>query len=219
MRVMQIFKKEKAVVELARSHVDSVTECVRGATATVKAYLDGDAEAVASCAKAVDESETAADIQRREIGDLLYAGAYLPAIREDIFFVVDTIDVVAGMAESCCDFFMDQRPDIPTEFNDDFDKLMDLTLDTAQALRRTLRAFFKKKGKTETVRERAMEVSKLESRIDDVESSLTRRIFASDLDIGHKVHLRNAVAHIVRISDRAEDASEQVELVSMKALV
>ena len=195
---MLIFKKEKEVVELARDHVDSVTECVRGAVATVKAYLDGDTESVAASAKAVDEAETEADRLRRKIGDLLYAGAYLPAIREDIFFVVDTVDVVAGMAESCCDYFMDQRPEIPAEYNEDFEKLMDLTLETAQALRRTLRAFFKKRGKSDTVRERATEVSKLESSIDDVESALTRRIFASDLIIGHKLHLRSGVAHIVR---------------------
>lgn len=216
---MLIFKKEKQVVSLAREHRENTTSCVRGAVVTVRAYLAGQMDEAKRAAAEVDADETRADSRRREIGDLLYSGAYLPAFREDIYQIINAVDEVANAAESCCDFFVDQCPDIPAELSADYVATVDGCLATFMELRTALKIFFKPKGKTGPLREHAQEVGKLESLVDDKESALTAQIFRSSLEIGQKLHLRQAVVHIVRISDRIEDACDQVELVSMKALV
>lgn len=216
---MLIFKKEKQVVGLAREHMNSATDCVRGTVETVSACLAGNADEALRVATAVDQAETAADMRRREIGDLLYSGAYLPAIRDDVYHIIDAVDEVANVAESCCDFFVDQSPDVPAELHDAFVAATEASLATFLELRRALKAFYKPKGEIETLRAHAKQVGKLESLVDEKESALTRQIFASSLETGHKLHLRRAVEHIVRISDRAEDACDQLERVSMKSLV
>jgi uncharacterized protein Yka (UPF0111/DUF47 family) len=55
--------------------------------------------------------------------------------------------------------------------------------------------------------------------VDKVEWDLTREIFTSSLDWGHKVHLRLCLHTIVEISDRAEDAADQLELAVIKSRV
>ena len=60
--------------------------------------------------------ETQADLIRHEIRNKLYYGAYMPLLREDIYKLVECIDMVANSAEKCCDFFLNQRPVIPDFF-------------------------------------------------------------------------------------------------------
>ena len=65
----------------------------------------------------------------------------------------------------------------------------------------------------------ANKVGRKESDVDKIEWDLTRQIFTSSLDYGHKIHLRLCLDSIVEISDRAEDAADQLELVTMKLRV
>jgi uncharacterized protein Yka (UPF0111/DUF47 family) len=58
-----------------------------------------------------------------------------------------------------------------------------------------------------------------EFEVDTMEWDLTREIFTSSLDWGHKVHLRLCLDTIVEISDGAEDAADQLELAIIKSRV
>ena len=48
---------------------------------------------------------------------------------------------------------------------------------------------------------------------------LTTAVFDSDHDLSVKLHLRMAIQRIVHISDRAEDAGDQLGLVAVKSIV
>jgi uncharacterized protein Yka (UPF0111/DUF47 family) len=52
-----------------------------------------------------------------------------------------------------------------------------------------------------------------------MEYDLTKNIFTSPLDHGHKIHLKQCLNSIVEVSDRAEDAGDQMELVTLKTVV
>ena len=65
----------------------------------------------------------------------------------------------------------------------------------------------------------ANKVGGKKSDVDKIEWDLTRQIFTSSLDYGHKVHLRLCLDSIVEISDRGEDAADQLELATMKSRV
>jgi len=70
------------------------------------------------------------------------------------------------------------------------------------------------------VRERTKDVGMQESRVDKLEWDLTKEIFIStSLDFAHKHHLRNCLDAIVEVSDRAEDACDQLELATLKSMV
>jgi uncharacterized protein Yka (UPF0111/DUF47 family) len=64
-----------------------------------------------------------------------------------------------------------------------------------------------------------MEIGLQESRVDKLEWDLTKEIFTSSMDFAHQIHLKNCLDHIVEVSDRAEDAGEQLELATLKSMV
>ena len=108
-----IFKREKEVIALILKHLNTAEECLKTAMETVETYLKGQIPEAKSLALKVDGIETQNDYIRYDIRDKLDSGANLPMIRGDIYNVVERIDKVCDAAEACCDFFPDQRPEIP----------------------------------------------------------------------------------------------------------
>jgi len=210
-----MFRKEKEVNKLILKHLDSVCSCLQLARQTVEEYLNDNLEESKSLALKVDKSETETDSILRDIMSRLYSGAYLPSLRSDIFHLIQHLDGVANAAEACCDFFLDQRPDIPDDMKPRFQSIMEKSIASCAPLSESVSSFFKNE-EIETVRERAKEVGIMESDVDKEEWDLTRDIFKTDLDYGRKIHLKQCLESIVTISDRAEDTSDQLQLIIIK---
>jgi hypothetical protein len=214
-----IFKREKEVIDLILKHLNTAEECLKTAMETVETYLKGQIPEAKSLALKVDGIETQNDYIRYDIRDKLYSGAYLPMIRGDIYNVVERIDKVCDAAEACCDFFLDQRPEIPEGLKPQFLRVAQESFGIFVPLKEALENYLGEGSKVEVIRERAKQVGIKESDVDKIEWDLTREIFNSSLDWGHKVHLRLCLHTIVEISDRAEDAADQLELAVIKSRV
>lgn len=213
------FRREKEVIDLTLKHLNTVEESLTTAMETVETYLKGGVPEAKSLALKVDGIETQADFIRYKIRDELYSGAYLPMIRGDIYNLVERIDKVCNAAEACCDFFLDQRPGIPEEFKPQFLRVARESFSIFAPLREALENYLGEGSKVEVIREKAKQVGITESDVDKIEWDLTREIFTSSLDWGHKVHLRLCLDTIVEISDRAEDAADRLELAVIKSRV
>ena len=62
-------------------------------------------------------------------------------------------------------------------------------------------------------------MSELESEVDQIESKLVSKIFASELELGQKLHLKQLVNRAASIADLSEDAADELEFAAMKAMV
>jgi len=216
---MQIFKKEKQVVELALRHADKTGESLEIMSAALRAFAAGDPEQLPESTSSVHRLESEADELLREIRELLYSGAYLPTIRGDIYRLLSAVDDVANKIEDCLDFANYQRPNSIHTYQSEIDEILDLT-DTCYAeLRQALRAFFKPKGKVEVLREHTRGVGESESSIDTRERALTLQIFESELSIGEKMHLTQLLFRITHISDEIENTADELELLSLKSII
>ena len=215
---MLIFKKEKQVVELALKHVATTGESLQIAVGAVKAFLVGDDDLEESTRRVI-ALETEADGLLRDIRELLYSGAYLPTIRGDIYRLLSAVDDVANKIENCLDFVNYQRPESAGAYREDLDEILDMTEACFAELSKALRAFFKPKGQVEELREHSRQVGELESSIDDKERALTRHVFESDLPLSEKQHIVKMLARIVSISDKIENAADELELVSLKSII
>ncbi|UCF82384.1 MAG: TIGR00153 family protein [Desulfobacteraceae bacterium] len=214
------FKKEKKVIELVTKHVDTVEECINTGAKTLEVYLSGNIKEAKLLARSVRSIESQADLIRHEIRDKLYSGAYLPRVREDIYKLVESIDKVANAGEACCDFFSNQRPSIPEGLKPQFVAISQQSLGIITSLKLAVNCFLKGECKMDVVREHSKEVGLQESVVDKNEWDLTKAIFTSpSLDFSHKIHLKQCLNTIAEVSDRAEDAADQLELVSLKTMV
>lgn len=214
---MMIFKKEKEVIELIYKHIDKVEECLSTAEKTLHAYLTDNIKEAKLLARQVDSLEAEADDIRHGIRDKLYLGAYMPLLREDIYNMLESIDKVANAAEACCDFFLDQRPAIPDELKPSFLNAVKESLGIIDPLKEAVSCFLKGECSIEVVRGYTQEIGLKESDVDKIEWDLTKEIFISSLDYGHKIHLKLCLDTIVEVSDRAEDAGGQLELATLKS--
>ncbi len=217
---MALFKKEKEVVELILRHLNLIVESLKSGLQTVEFYLDDNIGDAKVWARKTRSQESEADLIRHEIRDKLYSGAYLPVLREDIYKLVESIDKVGNAAEACADFFLNQRPAIPKEMKSDFLAVSRNSMGIADSMKLAVVCYLKGDCKIETVRDHTREIGFQESRVDKIEWDLTKEIFvSSELDFAHKTHLKHCLDAIVEISDRAEDAADQLELATLKSMV
>ena len=93
-----------------------------------------------------------------------------------------------------------------------------LALGIIEPLKEAVFCFLEGECPVETVRQFAKDVGTKESEVDTIEWDLTKAIFVSSLDHSQKMHLKLCLDHIVEVSDRAEDAADQLELVTLKAM-
>jgi len=210
------YRKEKQVNELILKHLEEVDNCLKTALKAIEEYLSSNIEEAKSLAIKVDQIESETDSVRREIIGKLYSGAYLPSLRSDILHLVEHMDKIADGAEACCDFFLDQRPEIPQEMKSNFLKIMERSISTFVPLKEAIDSFFSDTFDVETIREKTKEVGMIESAVDKEEWDITRDIFKTKLDCGHKLHLKLCLESVVSISDRAEDAADELEIIIIK---
>ena len=216
---MALFKKEKEVIELILKHLNLIVETLKSGLKTIEFYLDDNIDDAKVWARKTRSHESEADLIRHEIRDKLYLGAYLPLLREDIYKLVESIDKVGNAAEACADFFLNQRPLIPKEMKPDFLAISTESLGIAESLKLAVMCYLKGDCKIETVRDHTREIGLQESRVDKLEWDLTKEIFISELDFAHQTHLKHCLDDIVEVSDRAEDAGDQLELATLKSMV
>ena len=216
---MLIFKKEKQVVELALKHAEKTGESLRIMVDAVKGFLADDGDSLAESTARVNSLETEADHVLRDIRELLYSGAYLPTIRGDIYRLLSAVDDVTNKIENALDLVNYQKPASTDAYVEPLQEILDMTMECFSELSDALRAFFKPKGKVETLREHCRRVNEIESSIDNKERTLTLNIFESDLPLAEKQHLVELLARIVRISDEMENAADELELASLKSII
>ena len=170
-------------------------------------------------ARKTDHMETEADAIRHNIRNMLYSGAYMPLLREDIYKLVQSMDVVANAAEKCCDFFLNQRPEMPDDLKADFLRIIEVSLGIGEPLKHSVLCYLKNICPVDVSRQHAKDIGLMESKVDSLEWDLTKKLFSSDLEYSHKIHLKLCLDNIVAVSDRAEDSADQLELVILKSMV
>ena len=216
---MILFKKEKEVIELIEKHADKVQECVITSLNTLQAYFDGDIATAKTLARQVDNLESQADLIRHQVRDRLYGGAYMPLLREDVYKLVESLDMVANAAERCCDAFLNQRPVIPVLLKEDFIKIVTVSTSVIDPLREALLCYLKGLCPVEVSRHHAKDVGLVESEVDSLDWDLTKKIFSSDLSYSHKLHLKICIRLVVALTDKAEYAADYLEVVALKAMI
>ncbi|MCS7175787.1 TIGR00153 family protein [Pseudothermotoga sp.] len=210
-------KKEQEIVNLVREHLNRISETLASLTDLLEAYLSQQFERIGELAEEVRRLEHEADIVRRQVENIMYGGAFLPNFRGDLLGIIEAADKVANKAEYVADVLEIERPYIPLSLHADIRRLLDMSVETYNALKASINYLF------EDLDQVVGYVKKTEERehdVDGIERSLLRQIFAiSDISHGQKMHLKDLVRSIADIADRAEDCSDRVQIVSLKRRV
>ena len=196
---------ENEVIDLIKEHLSKVKDSLQNMVLVLEKHLQADMDSVEKYAAKTHEAESAADVLRRKISDLLHHGAFLPLFREDVMGMVAMIDKIAGHARSCSKFIENQRPEIPPELHEDF---LGITRESIAALIPLQEGVNNLSEDLSIIRDKIAEVDRIEGKVDQLEIALSKCIFSTDMHLANKIHLKQLLDLIVGVSDIAQDVSE-----------
>ncbi|MBW1677087.1 MAG: TIGR00153 family protein [Deltaproteobacteria bacterium] len=210
-----ITEKERKVKELIDEHVNKVGECLGSFKDCFEAFFQGDRERSQSIHANCDHAETEADILRREIGDYLYSGAFLPIERKDIYMLTEFIDKIANRAETASDVVVYQTPEVPEDYKKTLHEIVETMVEMFRILQDAVRhltydATLESEENLAAMREKISLVGVMESEIDKKEEVLMRTIFRSELPLANKIQLERFLRRVTEISDVIEDAADRL---------
>ncbi|PID81763.1 hypothetical protein CSA17_02430 [bacterium DOLJORAL78_65_58] len=193
--------------------IDTVAEGVLVYQAGVRAYLDEDREDFEARIEAIDRLESRADKLSKSIESYLYAHSLIPEHRGDVLGLLENTDNIIDTAKTSLYQFSVEQPDIPDEFHASYIKLADACNEAVEAVCVAARSFFRD---VDSVKDNLYKVYHYEKEADQISDALKRAIFATDMDLAHKIHLRYFALNVEKVSDMAESVADRLAIYAIK---
>ncbi len=211
---IQLFGRTRRLMDEIDDFLTLLSESALGFQEAVITYLDqGASERFDERLKQVGEGESRADELRRSIQRDMYAEMLMPDARGDILELLESLDQIINNFEETLWYFSSEKPQIPEDLREEYRALLVPTTACVEALVLASRSFFRD---VDTVSDHLHKVHYQEKEADQVIGRLKTDIFATDLSLAEKIHLRFFAERIVRVSDSAEDVADQLTIYAIK---
>ena len=211
--MFRLWRSEKRLQNKLETYVAQVMQSLGSLKETFPSCLDGSHSQRGDLSNPVHPLESRADDMRRELELELYAGRLLPESRADLLALIEALDRISNSAENIVEFFSLQELEVPEQLRADLQEFLAKNLEACAAMAETVALLLTDLGRVQAL---ASEVDQLESQCDTRERRLLRRIFDLDLERAHKLHLRDLVAALGMLSDRAEEVADMVVRIAVK---
>ncbi len=211
-----LFRRTRALEAQIDQFLDAVSEGCLVFEQGVDDYLRRDFTSFDERLRATAAFEAKADALRREVETRLYAESLIPDHRGDVLGLLENLDNVIDQAKATLRQFEVERPDVPEDLAPDFVALAKAGSQATQHLVDSCRAFFRD---ITAVRSHIHKVYFFEKEADRLADSLKRKIFAKDLDLARKIHLRYFCLHVETVSDRAEEVADRLAIYTIKRTI
>lgn len=209
-----MFKKEKDVRKLVLEQIGDVKKCLVLFESFMRAASvpDTAAETLEALCEGLDKAEDVADASLRAMINTLSGGAYLPATRESIIAVATSCDKIANKCEYIASLIVIFGFRIPAEFRADFEKIYAITTQQFDCLTEAIGLLFSKMNELQKDTSLLERIRILESEVDDLEMSISKKIFAMDTELAAKMQFFQLVQRICDISDVIEDIADKIQI-------
>jgi predicted phosphate transport protein (TIGR00153 family) len=211
-----LFRRTRALEAQIDELLDAISEGTLVFQQGIADYLQKDDERFEQRLKAIAVFESKADALRREIETRLYRESLIPDHRGDVLGLLENIDNVIDEAKKTLHQFAVERPEVPADLTGEFLDLAKAGVEAAQHLVSAVRAFFRD---ITAVPDHIHKVYFYEKEADRLADRLKRKIFARDLDLARKIHLRYFCLHVETVSDRAEDVADRLSIYTIKRTI
>lgn len=213
-KVTSLFGRTRALESQVDEFLDKVSEAGLVFSRAVRVYLEhgacADFDAFLTQESAIEGRE---DVLRRSIEVELYARTLIPDLRADVLRLLEDIDSLVNAYEGHLFRISIQQPEVPEEFHKGFLDLTETVVTCVDSVVLAARSFFRD---IESVRDHASKTMFFESEADKISTKLQRGIFASDLPLQRKMHLRYFVERIDDVANKAEDVADSLQIYTIK---
>jgi len=161
--------------------------------------------------------ESNADDIRDEIKDLIYSKALIPESRGDMLQLLDALDEIPNQLETILYTIQTQRLCIPEFIREDFQEIVDLSMDSCDLVARQVRALFQRDDDLKALGDL---IDRKESQGDHLERRLVSRLFTNnELDPFVKLQIKELIGLVGKLADMADKVSRRIHIIDMKRRV
>ena len=211
---LRIFGGTRELEREIDEFLDRLSQCALVFKLAVRIYLiEGSNGEFEQKMHQVAELESKADSLRRAIEVQLYSHTLIPESRGDVLGLLETLDSIVNTFEGTLSNFSIEKPDIPSDLSMGFQELTEMAVLAVESLVLASRSFFRNIG---AVGDHMHKVMFYEKEADKVSTKLKRAIFALDIPLSHKAHLRHFAEQIDNVADRAEDVADRLAIYTIK---
>ena len=211
-----MLKISKVIENQIDEFLDLVSESGLIFKKAVDNYLKENQNEFAARLERVIDYERKADELRTDVEKQLYLRTLIPENRGDVLAILENTDNVIDNMKHTLQLFSIETPDIPSKFDVLFNELTDSSIQSVEWLVRSVRAFFKD---IKSVSDHIHKVGFYEQETDDIAVRLKTQIFADDLELSQKIHLRYFASSIESISDCAESVTDRLAIYTIKRMI
>lgn len=211
-----VLKISKIIENQIDEFLDLVSESGLIFKKAIDNYLKDDLEEFNSRLNRVIDYERKADSLRLGVEKELYIRTLIPENRGDVLAILENTDNVIDSMKHTLQLFSIEKPDIPSKFDVLFNELTDTSIQSVEWLVRSVRSFFKD---IKSVNDYIHKVGFYEHETDEIAAKLKRMIFADELDLSRKMHLRYFTSNIESISDCAESVTDRLAIYTIKRMI
>lgn len=213
-RPIPIFRRTSALEAEIDEFLDNLSQSALAFKRAMRIYLtDGCSPEFEEKLAQVKKLESRADDLRRDIERKLYAQTLIPESRGDVLGLLENLDSILNLFEGTLWGFFIEKPEIPADLRDDYAILSEQACEAVEAIVLASRAFFRN---IEAVGDHMHKVMFFEKEADKVSTKIKQQLFASDLDLARKLHLRHFVEMIDNVADRSEDVADRLAIYTIK---
>jgi predicted phosphate transport protein (TIGR00153 family) len=208
-----IFAGTRELTAEIDSFLDAISQAAIVFQEGIANYMSGDAERFAHSFATIGDLEKRADELRRSIESQLYRYSLIPESRGDVLDLLESMDEVIDTAKNTMSLFVVERPEVIPELREGYVSLSQAASRTAEAVVLAARAFFRDpRGVTDHLHK----VYYYEKEGDTLAMDLKRKVFDTDLELAHKIHLRYFALNVDRVSDAAEGVADKLSIYAIK---
>jgi predicted phosphate transport protein (TIGR00153 family) len=210
----RILKRKLEIGNRIDDFLDNVSESGLLFKLGVDSYLKSNVESFEKKLEDITQTENQGDSLRRSLEEQIYMQTLIPESRGDVLELLENMDGLLDRFKGAMWRFEIEYPAIPAEMHNDFKELVECVVDAVEAMVRSTRAFFKDIA---AVADHMHKVSYWEKQSDKISTRLQRNIFRqNELQLSHKLQLRDFVIHVDQIADQAEDVADKLSIYVIK---
>jgi uncharacterized protein Yka (UPF0111/DUF47 family) len=211
-----MLKKERELSYLMEKHLDNTREWQRNASEALLSYFLDDAEALKLLVLRKNEFHATGEKNRQEIWQKLCAGAYLPAIRGNIFSIANHVTRISDSTTACCETFFFQQPKIATK---SANLLMSIAKDAFslfQPVYDSMLNYLRGVDVLTITGSNAELFWKIKTKMTLAEDELKHNINVSSPDLWQKTQLAMCLQSIGTISTRTGEMEDEIQMIMAK---
>ena len=214
---MFMFKKNRRLFHKIEDYLATAEETLRDFKNDLKYVFENGRDAhFEKMTNEIHVKESRADDIRQEIELDLYEKALLPESREDLFLMLERLDMLPNQAEDILRTIWIQQLDIPAFLHQHTLELAGVAVDCFHTVAEGVLDVLGKGTKTRDI---VRKIDTAESVGDQLEQKLVAEVFRSDMPDGQKILLRDIIREIGSLCDLSDDVSLLLSIFNVKRRV